>query len=364
MIYFDSNASARKSAGVLNAMLELQSEPLNPSSIHSYGRRARKVIEDARQKVAAAFKVPKHFRIIFTSSATEANNMVLHSIKATGIDVFISETEHQSVLKNGAGKFIPVNENGELNLSAVNSYGFYSVILANNETGVVQPMSDIVAKVRSTNSFIHSDAAQAAGKITFDCSIIGADAYTISSHKCGGPYGVGCLIYNPDVLNLRPLLIGGGQEQGMRAGTENVVAIHGFGVAMEEVHIRNIKMQKDVLPIRSFIEDAVCKQDVIIWGKNAKHRLPNTVSLTMPGVKSELQVAYFDSHGIAVSAGAACSAGRVDYPHVQIAMGADYEQASCTIRVSLGIENTIDEAKFFVQKWHELYNKYKNCDGK
>jgi cysteine desulfurase len=359
-IYFDNNATTGPSKAVTNAMIDLIQEPMNASSIHSFGRQARILVESARKKIKTFLDVPKDFRIIFTSSATEANNMIINSAKLDSMKVFVSTVEHPSILKTNVDRQLKVNEDGELTLSEIQAKGFYSVMLANNETGVIQAIKDILNAVRDADSLLHVDAVQAIGKIPFSCSEIGADAFTISGHKFGGPYGIGCLIYNPEAFTLNPLIFGGGQEYGLRPGTENVVAIHALGVAVSEVEERVIRMQRDVLLIRNYIENEIssfCKE-VIIFGKNASRRLPNTISMTMPGVKSEVQVAFFDSHGIAVSAGSACSAGRVEFPHVQMSMMSSYEEASCTLRVSLGIDNTIDEAKFFVEKWKELYIKH------
>ena len=340
-------------------MIEFIDEPLNASSIHIYGRRARSIIENARAKVIDSLSIPKHFRVVFTSSATEANNIILTSVKVAGSKIFTPKTEHPSVIKGEVDKEISVNCNGEINLDEINESGFYSIMFANNETGVIQQIHEVVKCVRDMNSIIHIDSVQAVGKVEFNCGAIAADAYTISGHKFGGPQGVGCLIYNPDAIKINPIFFGGGQEQGVRPGTENVIAINGLCIAMDEVQSRVELMKKNVLPIRNFIENEL-KNDGIIFGKDAKNRLPNTISIAMPGVKSELQVAYFDSQGIAVSAGAACSAGRVDYPHVQIAMGASYEDATCAIRISLGVDNTIEEAKVFVSHWYKLYNKHQN----
>jgi len=359
-IYFDNNATTGPSEAVANAMIELIQEPMNASSIHSFGRQARNLVEGARKNIRSFLEVPKSFRIIFTCSATEANNMIINSAKEHNMKVFVSAVEHPSVLKAKPDKELKVNQNGELILSEIQDNGFYSVMLANNETGVIQPLNAILEATRNTDSLLHVDAVQAIGKIPFSCLEAGADAFTISAHKFGGPYGVGCLIYNPEVFKLNPLMFGGGQEYGIRPGTENVIAIHGMGVAVSEIEERVIRMQKDVLPIRSYIENEISTfcDKVFIFGKDANRRLPNTISMTMPGVKSEVQVAFFDSHGIAVSAGSACSAGRVEFPHVQMSMMSSYEEASCTLRVSLGINNTIDEAKFFVDKWKELYTKH------
>lgn len=358
-IYFDHNATTKRSSRVISSMIEIGSEPLNPSSIHAYGRKARAIIESTRRKVAEVLGVPKGFRIVFTSSATEANNLMMSSAKEAGMVVSVAKTEHPSILKGQIDNLISVRENGEINLDEIIHEGFYSIMLANNETGVIQPIEDVVRRVRDVKGVIHIDSVQAIGKINFNCSAIGADAYTISGHKFGGPQGVGCLIYNPDAIKVKPIFFGGGQEQGMRPGTENVMAICGLGAAIDEVQSRVEVMEKNILPIREFIEQELIEEGKI-FGIDAKNRLPNTISIAMLGVKSELQVAYFDSQGISISAGAACSAGRVDYPHVQMAMGASYEDATCAIRISLGVDNTIDEAKEFINHWYKLYNQHKN----
>jgi cysteine desulfurase len=358
-IYFDNNSTTILSLAVRDAMIEVQNEPLNPSSIHCYGRKARAIIESARAKVASVLSVPKGFRITFTSSATEANNLIMKNAKLAGMIISIPKTEHPSILKGEIDNLISVNKNGEINLEDISHQGFYSIMLANNETGVIQSIDNVVKRVREVKSIIHIDAVQAIGKIPFSCSAISADAYTISGHKFGGPQGIGCLIYNPDVIPVKPIFFGGGQEQGVRPGTENVMAIHGLSFAIDLVQSRVALMQKNILPIRNFIENEL-RQHGILFGADAENRLPNTTSIAMPGVKSELQIAYFDSQGIAVSAGAACSAGRVDYPHVQMAMNATYEDANCAIRISLGVDNTMAEARFFINHWYKLYNQHKS----
>ncbi len=359
-IYFDNNATTKRSAAVVNGMSELLYEPLNASSIHSFGRQSRNLVEVARAKISAALSTPKGFRILFTSSATEANNMIVHSAKLNGMKVFACKTEHPSINKTGIDRYLSVDINGEIILDEIIDVGLFSVMIANNETGVIQPIKKVLEAVKNINSVLHVDAVQAIGKIPFNCSEFAADAFTISGHKFGGPYGVGCLIYNPNAIKVHQLMLGGGQEYGLRPGTENVLAIHGLGIAISEIDGRVQTMQEKILPLKNYIENEIKNfcDEVRIFGKNANERLPNTISVTMPGVKSEIQVAYFDSHGIAVSAGSACSAGRVEFPEVQMSMMSTYEEASCTLRVSLGIENTIDEAKFFVGKWKELYNKH------
>ena len=289
VIFFDHNATTRQSLAVRNAMIEFGDEPLNGSSIHVYGRKARSIIESVRAKILKALSAPKHFTVIFTSSATEANNLIMTSMKHAGMKVFVPTTEHHSILKGDLDEIISVKNNGEINLDEINQEGFYSIMLANNETGVIQPIDDIVTRVKEVQGIIHIDAVQAIGKINFNCSMIGADAYTISGHKFGGPQGVGCLIYNPDVIKIKPIFYGGGQENGLRPGTENLIAIYGLGIAIDELQWRIALMEKDVMSIRNFIENEL-KNDGIIFGKDAKNRLPNTISIVMKGVKSELQV--------------------------------------------------------------------------
>ena len=357
-IYFDHNATTYKSEAVINAMSSC--EPLNPSSIHSSGRKAKMLIEESRNAIIQTLNIPANFRIIFTSSATEANNMLLNSFK----NVLITATAHPSITKaTPQSEIIAVNKSGEIKLDnnqLSNAESLISIILANNETGVIQPLDDIIDVIKKYGKLLHLDVVQAIGKMQFNAIEIGADAYTISAHKFGGPNGVGCLIYNPAVIKLKPLMLGGGQEYGLRPGTENVMAIHGLGIAMTEIESRVQKMQNNIISIRDYIESEIlqiCDNNAIIFGKTATNRLPNTTAITMPNVKSEVQLVFFDSNNIAVSAGAACSAGRVERPTIQMAMGYSYREASCTLRVSLGTNNTLDEAKFFVQKWKELYEK-------
>jgi cysteine desulfurase len=356
-IYFDNNSTTTLSQSVRNALMQVQYEPLNPSSMHYFGRKARAIVEEARSKVRKILDVPKNFRIIFTSSATEANNIIITNAKRNGMLISVPKTEHPSILKGTIDNLISVNENGEINLEDIIHKGLYSIMLANNETGVIQSIDSIIKSIRDIGSIIHIDAVQAIGKIPFSCHTIGADAYTISAHKFGGPQGVACLIYNPDVIDIKPLFFGGGQEQGIRPGTENVMAIYGLGIAIVNIKEHLELMQNDILSIRNYIEDRLCNHG-IIFGIDAKNRLPNTTSIAMPGVKAELQIAYFDSNGIAVSAGAACSAGKVDHPYVHMAMNVCHNNASCAIRVSLGIENTMEEAKIFINHWYTLYKKY------
>jgi cysteine desulfurase len=355
-MYLDYNSTSKPSREVLEAMI--LTEPLNPSSIHSYGRKARAILEETRTKLSKIFRIPKGYRTIFTSSATEANNLFLNSCDK----VFASATEHPSILKNDLAGILPVTREGLVDFEklTISPFRVYAIMLANNETGVINPIKEIAEKVRKAGALLQVDSVQAPGKIALDLEALGADAYSISSHKMGGPFGIGCLIYNQDKISLKALIRGGGQEFGLRSGTENIQALRGFSVALDQLEVRLSSMKK-IQELRDWLELEIKKTapEIIVFGAGAP-RLPNTLSINLPGVKSEVQVAYFDSHGIAVSAGAACSAGRVEKPLVQMAMGYSYEEAASSLRISLGPENRLEEIKFFLAKWQELYQKTKN----
>ena len=353
-MYLDHNATTPPAREVLEAMLIF--DPLNPSSIHSYGRKARAIMEETRNKIIKLFQVPKGFRVIFTGSATEANNLILNSFDK----IYASATEHPSILGGKITNLIPVTRQGLVDLQEIAADSLYTIMLANNETGVINPIKKIAGKVRDGKAFLHVDAVQGPGKIPLDLSDLGADSYAISSHKLGGPVGVGLLIYNQETIALKPLMKGGGQEYGLRPGTENILAIRGLSVALDLLEARLQKNQANQ-KLRDQLELEIKKiaPEVIIFGEGAP-RLPNTLSITMPGIKSEVQVAFFDSQGLALSAGAACSAGRVEKPLVQLAMGYSYEEASTSLRISLGPNNQKEEMKFFLANWQELYKKTRN----
>jgi cysteine desulfurase len=355
-MYLDHNATTPPAREVLEAIF--LAEPLNPSSIHSYGRRARAIMEEARNKIIKLFKVPKGFRVIFTNSATEANNLIMNSFD----EVYASATEHPSILGGKIKSLIPVTREGLVTLQEISEGSLYAIMLANNETGVINPIKEIAGKIQANKAFLHVDAVQGPGKIPLDLSELSADSYSISAHKLGGVVGVGLLIYNQDKIPLKPIMKGGGQEYGLRPGTENIPAIRGLSVALDLLEARLQKNQENQkFRDQLELEIKAIAPEAIIFGEGSP-RLPNTLSITMPGVKSEVQVAFFDSHGLAVSAGAACSAGRVEKPSVQLAMGYSYEEATTSLRISLGPNNKEEEIKFFFTKWQELYKKTRNHD--
>lgn len=358
--YLDHNATAPVLPEARAAMAEALAMTGNPSSVHGFGRAARRAIDDARAKVAALVGV-KPEAVVFTSGGTEANNLAL---AAHGFErVLASAIEHDSVLRAAPeAQRIPVNADGVVNLQALDDAlaaggkALVSVMLANNEAGVIQPVAKAAAIAHRHGATLHCDAVQAAGKIEIDMGALGADMLALSAHKLGGPSGVGALILR-DGVALNPALLGGGQESWRRAGTENLAGIVGFGVAAD-IAARDLEKAPALAGLRDEIERRVLvvAPDAPIYGKAAP-RLVNTSCIGMPGVKGETQVMAFDLAGIAVSAGAACSSGKVTPSAVLQAMGASKELAGQAIRVSLGRGNGPGDVARFAAVWKDLYDR-------
>lgn len=366
-IYLDNNSTTAMEAKVADAMIEVLGRPLNASSTHKMGRVARSIVENARRKVADFIGTGNDYNVIFTSSGTEANNLALKGFE--GQNLFVSEIEHHSVLnvcKKPDRIVVPVKSDGTVNIENLEKLltihrgkSLVSVMLANNETGIIQPMKEVVEVSKKWGAIVHTDAVQCCGKIDVDIKKLGVDMLTISAHKLGGPHGVAALVVKKDI-QLVPQTIGGGQEHNMRGGTENISAIHGFGKAVEIAGIdEGIKMLRDGL--ESEIKAAV--PECVIFGREQK-RLPNTSFIAMPDVSSETQLIHFDMHDIAVSAGSACSSGKVEPSHVLKAMGVNDKIAKCAIRVSLGKHNTAADINSFVRVWKELYNNIRSKEEK
>ena len=292
----------------------------NPSSVHRWGRAARQAVERARSAVAALLDAPPE-GVVFVSGGTEANHLAL--LGAGRDRVLVSAVEHDSVLRAvPAAERIPVDRDGIVVLDALDRLlaadqrpALVSVMLANNETGVVQPVAEIAAIARAHGALFHCDAVQAAGKIALDAGAIGADLVTLSAHKLGGPPGVGALVVTGE-LELTPLLRGGGQEHGRRAGTENLPGIAGFAAAAVAA-AAEIAVYDRVRALRDALEAeiAAVAPEAVVLGAAAP-RLPNTAAIAMPGVAAETQVIALDLDGVMVSAGAACSSGKVGPSHV------------------------------------------------
>ncbi len=327
----------------------------NPSSVHSFGRNIRKEIEKTRNNIARILGVEPE-RIVFTSGATEANNLALKHFPGL---VFVSAIEHDSVyLVREDAKIIPVDENGIICLDRLqelleehkNKGPFLiSVMLANNETGVIQPLEEVVLLAKQYGAYVHSDIVQAIGRIQFPWHVL--DMASVSAHKVGGPTGVGCLVVNPS-LAIKPLLLGGGQERFYRPGTENILGIVGMAAALEE-SVKQDWSQTEQL--RDLLDDSISAIYSDACLAKTSQRLPNTTMLCMPGVKNETQVISFDLAGFAVSAGSACSSGKIRSSRVLQAMGLHFEKSQQAIRVSLGPDVSLEDIEFFCQAWRTIY---------
>lgn len=362
MIYLDYNATAPLFPSVIEAMAQAMASPANPSSAHALGRKAKSQLEQSREVVADVVSAWPN-EVIFTASGTEANNMILRGFE--GRPLLVGATEHTSVQKLAArlgGDVLPVDGHGLIDLeileSKLKSLGvpaLVSVMLANNETGIIQPLDQISAIVRRYDGLIHTDAVQALGKIPFDMGTLGVDAMTLCAHKSGGPVGVGALILRND-LAIKPLLIGGGQELNRRASTENVPAIVGFAEA-----VRVARLREWVPQVENWIgalEDSIRRisPGVVIVGADTA-RLANTACILMPHVPSETQLMSFDLDGVCVSAGSACSSGRIEVSHVLKAMGYSESQAKTAIRISAGWNTTQEDILKCGQSWEKIYSR-------
>lgn len=355
-IYLDNNATTPLRPEAKDAMLCAMEVPGNPSSVHGFGQAQRRIVEDAREQIAIMAGA-KPANVIFTSGGSEANNTILHGIAADHI--LTTSVEHASVMDAvPSATILPVDENGVILLGAVKAAlseqsgsTLLSVMAANNETGVIQPIEAVAEIARGLGAKLHVDAIQAAGKIDLKPITAVADALTLSAHKLGGPQGIGAIIIR-DGVPLEPLVKGGGQERRRRAGTENVIGIAGFG-ASAEVAMREFQSFQLLADIRDGIETALA-EDAVIYGQAAP-RLANTSCIGMNGVSAETQVMAFDLAGIAISAGSACSSGKVEPSHVLRAMGLSDEKAGQTIRMSLGWANDPADAGAFIDAWRALH---------
>ncbi len=365
--YFDWNATAPLRREARAAMLQALDLTGNASSVHAEGRAVRGLVERARQKVAAlAGAEPQN--VIFTSGATEANMLALTpnlGAVPPRDALFVSAIEHPSV--RSGGRFatdcvheLPVTADGVVELDALQAalerakHPLVSVMLANNETGVIQPIRQIADVVHEADGLLHMDAVQGAGRIPIDMAELGADMLSLSSHKIGGPQGAGALIRRPG-LSPDPLIRGGGQERGFRAGTENVAAIAGFGAAAEAA-LMGLKTEPSrMAALRDRWEAEVRKltPKVIIFGQEAE-RLPNTSLVAVPGTKAETALIAFDLNGIALSSGSACSSGKVQASHVLAAMGVEPDLARAALRISLGWETNENDLDLCLIAWKQV----------
>jgi cysteine desulfurase len=370
--YLDWNATAPLRDEARAALSEAVALAGNPSSVHAEGRAARRVVEQAREEVAALVGA-EAANVFFTSGGTEANMLALTPAIETATEklprdrLFISAIEHPSVRTGGrfaAGAIeeVPVTADGRLDLAVLAdavgkaSRPLLSLMLANNETGVVQPVAAAAAIVHAAGGLIHVDAVQGPGRIACDIGALGADLLTLSAHKIGGPKGTGALVrVREDIHFPDPLVRGGGQERGLRAGTENVAGIVAFGAAATIARTRLIAEAAHMRALHDLVEDGLkaISPGAVIFGEAAE-RLPNTTLFAAAGMKAETAVIAFDLDGVAVSSGAACSSGKVQPSHVLAAMGAPPALTRGAVRVSLGWSTKEADIARFLGAWRKL----------
>jgi cysteine desulfurase len=368
--YLDYNATAPLRPEVRAAMLGALDTHGNPSSVHAEGRAARALIESARAKVARLAGA-KPENVIFTSGGSEANALALAAQTGEAWHCYISAVEHPSVLAGGrfyreSTSRIPVSGDGVIDLEVLEKElakhhlggwrPFVSLMAANNETGAIQPVAEAAEIIHEAGGILHTDAVQVAGRLPLNFTALGADMMTLSAHKIGGPKGVGALVLREGVP-VEPLIKGGGQERRRRAGTENVAGIAGFGVAAD-LAAAEVERASELAALRDGLEEraiAVEPDTVVVSGRVA--RLPNTSCLTVPGTKAETLVIGLDLAGVAVSAGSACSSGKVEASHVLNAMGLSPELAQGAIRVSLGFGTVSADIERFIGAWSELIKR-------
>ena len=360
--YLDFNATAPIRPEVIEAVTVAMRTIGNPSSVHGPGRAARRLIEDARRAVAAMVG-GRNQDVVFTSGGTEANNLAL---KGSGrARLVVGAGEHDSVHQAAPQSArVPMDADGVVDLEKLEEAlnedappALLSLMLANNETGVIQPIAEAAAIAHRAGALVHCDAVQAAGKLPLDMLSLGVDLLTLSAHKIGGPQGIGALILTPGV-ELKPLLLGGGQERRRRAGTENVAGCAGFGVAAG-LALAKLPEAHSQAGWRDDLERQITglSPESVIFGR-AADRLPNTSCITMPGVPAETQVMALDLAGVAVSSGSACSSGKVQASHVLKAMGVSEAVASTAIRVSLGWSSEAGDVDAFVKAWAALFQRH------
>ncbi|MFD0987574.1 cysteine desulfurase family protein [Methyloligella solikamskensis] len=366
--YLDYNATAPLRPAVRDAMVESLDLCGNPSSIHSEGREARAAVEKARAQVADLVGVEPN-QVVFTSGGSEANALAM-SLRRRGENpaAFVSAIEHPSVLSCGGDEpaILPVTEMGVLDLEALAKLAseahleeeappLFSVMTANNETGVLQPVAEAARVVHEAGGLLHTDAVQAAGKIKLDFAELGADMMSLSAHKIGGPKGIGALILR-EGIKIEPMITGGAQETRRRAGTENVAAIVGFGVAAELAAEALLDDTVRRLKARLEEEALAAVPEAVVFGSEVE-RLPNTLCFAVPGTKAETLVIGLDLGGVAVSSGSACSSGKVERSHVLEAMGVKPQLAEGAIRVSLGWDTEESDVERFLSAWTALVKR-------
>jgi cysteine desulfurase len=381
--YLDHNATAPIRPAAERALVAALNLPGNASSIHGEGRVARGEIDRARDAVAALVGA-KPANVVFTSGGTEAAAMALRpGLRSEGLPqgaalLLVGAMEHPCVLSghgfaSEAVETIPVDADGVIDLAwlatrlarhrAGSGQGpaLVSVQLANNETGLIQPVADIASLAHANGALVHSDAVQALGRLPVDMGALGVDVLTLSAHKMGGPKGIGALVLADGVTMAAPLIRGGGQERSRRAGTENIPAIAGFGAAAREIAGALADESTRLAALRDDFEARLMAiaPDTTIFGKRAR-RLPNTSAIAIPGLRAQETLILLDLAGVSVSSGAACSSGKVSPSHVLRAMGVTDEISACALRISFGWSSSEADVELALQGFAKTLSRRKD----
>jgi len=359
--YFDHNATTRIDEAVLDTMMPFLREAYgNASSRHDDGTRARQAVELAREQVASLVGAQPS-QVVFVSGGTEANNMFVKGMAAylKPAQIAVSAIEHPCVMKSAASlvrsgwklRKLGVDTNGALDLEDVEMAlrepsSLVSVMLANNETGVLQPVAEVAKRARAANAWMHTDSVQCAGKLPIDFDSLGVHALTLSAHKMYGPKGAGALVVDKR-LPIKPLIDGGGHEHGLRSGTENVPAIVGFGAACELAARRMQSLAEQSARLRDLIETGLVESGAIVFGVSSA-RLPNTSYFSFENIDGESLVIELNKAGFSVASGSACSSTSTEPSSTLLAMGVEPDLARGAVRVSLGADNTEQQARDFL----------------
>ena len=372
-VYLDHNSTTALKTEVLEAMLPfMTNQHGNATSQHSFGRTARAAVEHAREQVANAVGAYAN-QIVFTASGTEANNFAVRGICSNleSDQILTSAIEHPCVsrpaqaMQTGGWKAHSIKVDSDCNINMAHLQkllqtptNLVSVMLANNETGAIQDIAKVAEMAREHKAYMHTDAVQALGKIPVDFFALNVHAMTVSSHKIGGPLGAGALVLDKRI-DIQPLLYGGGQEKGLRSGTENVSAIVGFGAACELAVSNLIAFDMHTESLRHHLEIGLNKLNAVVFGYNCL-RIPNTSFFAFRNLDGETLVTALDKAGFAVASGSACSSDSGEPSHVLLAMGVDEDLARGAVRVSFGISNTVEQVQHFLKALQREVNRLRN----
>jgi cysteine desulfurase len=372
-VYFDHNSTTALKTEVLEAMLPfMTNQHGNATSRHSFGRTARAAVEHAREQVAAAVGAYAN-QIVFTASGTEANNFAVNGICSNlePAQILTSAIEHPCVsrpalamqTRGWKAHSIKVDSACNINIAHLQKLleaptNLVSVMLANNETGVIQDVVKVAEMAREHKAYVHTDAVQALGKIPVDFFAFNVHAMTLSSHKIGGPLGAGALVLDKRI-DIQPLLYGGGQEKGLRSGTENVAAIVGFGAACELAVSNLTAFDMHTENLRKHLEIGLSKLSAVIFGHHGL-RIPNTSFFALRNMDGETLVTALDKAGFAVASGSACSSDSDKPSHVLLAMGVEEDLARGAVRVSFGMSNTLEQVQHFLTALEKELNRLRN----